>query len=225
MLSLSAEVEAEQLLIQHSSLINLICRCTVFISQVTAAYQLFNGNACIQCIRETVGSDVLLNVSLQLSTWSSSTSPSSCLYGLTGRPSSASLPTPPKRYNNQKSLQIQAHSLYMSVIPCWHKKKNCFSFTPVLPAQTWEGALREGREARVPARDPLESRHQSASVHPHRSWRYISVCLNVNVCCTSVLDLSRNKILLCWHDAAIRYCDRCQVIKPDRCHHCSACDM
>uniref|UniRef100_A0A3P8VNY9 Palmitoyltransferase n=1 Tax=Cynoglossus semilaevis TaxID=244447 RepID=A0A3P8VNY9_CYNSE len=25
--------------------------------------------------------------------------------------------------------------------------------------------------------------------------------------------------------AAIRYCDRCQVIKPDRCHHCSACDM
>ncbi|GAA6069961.1 palmitoyltransferase ZDHHC20-B isoform X1, partial [Tachysurus ichikawai] len=24
---------------------------------------------------------------------------------------------------------------------------------------------------------------------------------------------------------AIRYCDRCQVIKPDRCHHCSACDM
>ncbi|KAK5898452.1 hypothetical protein CgunFtcFv8_015868 [Champsocephalus gunnari] len=24
---------------------------------------------------------------------------------------------------------------------------------------------------------------------------------------------------------SIRYCDRCQVIKPDRCHHCSACDM
>ncbi|XP_044032968.1 palmitoyltransferase ZDHHC20-B-like isoform X3 [Siniperca chuatsi] len=24
---------------------------------------------------------------------------------------------------------------------------------------------------------------------------------------------------------AIRYCDRCQVVKPDRCHHCSACDM
>ncbi|KAL4657368.1 putative palmitoyltransferase ZDHHC20 isoform X1 [Arapaima gigas] len=23
---------------------------------------------------------------------------------------------------------------------------------------------------------------------------------------------------------AIRYCDRCQVIKPDRCHHCSTCD-
>lgn len=23
---------------------------------------------------------------------------------------------------------------------------------------------------------------------------------------------------------AIRYCDRCQVIKPDRCHHCSICD-
>ncbi|XP_078401569.1 palmitoyltransferase ZDHHC20-B-like isoform X1 [Cetorhinus maximus] len=26
-------------------------------------------------------------------------------------------------------------------------------------------------------------------------------------------------------NGAIRYCDRCQVIKPDRCHHCSACDM
>uniref|UniRef100_A0A8D2JAI7 Palmitoyltransferase n=1 Tax=Varanus komodoensis TaxID=61221 RepID=A0A8D2JAI7_VARKO len=24
---------------------------------------------------------------------------------------------------------------------------------------------------------------------------------------------------------AIRYCDRCQLIKPDRCHHCSACDL
>uniref|UniRef100_A0A4W3I3P3 Palmitoyltransferase n=1 Tax=Callorhinchus milii TaxID=7868 RepID=A0A4W3I3P3_CALMI len=24
---------------------------------------------------------------------------------------------------------------------------------------------------------------------------------------------------------AIRYCDRCQAMKPDRCHHCSACDM
>lgn len=23
---------------------------------------------------------------------------------------------------------------------------------------------------------------------------------------------------------AIRYCDRCQLIKPDRCHHCSVCD-
>ncbi|XP_036451368.1 palmitoyltransferase ZDHHC20-A isoform X1 [Colossoma macropomum] len=24
---------------------------------------------------------------------------------------------------------------------------------------------------------------------------------------------------------AIRYCDRCQLIKPDRCHHCSTCDQ
>ncbi|KAG9467348.1 hypothetical protein GDO78_015120 [Eleutherodactylus coqui] len=24
---------------------------------------------------------------------------------------------------------------------------------------------------------------------------------------------------------AIRYCERCQLIKPDRCHHCSACDL
>uniref|UniRef100_A0A8C7L4S8 Palmitoyltransferase n=1 Tax=Oncorhynchus kisutch TaxID=8019 RepID=A0A8C7L4S8_ONCKI len=24
---------------------------------------------------------------------------------------------------------------------------------------------------------------------------------------------------------AVRYCDRCLVIKPDRCHHCSTCDM
>uniref|UniRef100_A0A4W6CW02 Palmitoyltransferase n=1 Tax=Lates calcarifer TaxID=8187 RepID=A0A4W6CW02_LATCA len=24
---------------------------------------------------------------------------------------------------------------------------------------------------------------------------------------------------------AIRYCDNCQVIKPDRCHHCSTCEM
>ncbi|XP_042326480.1 palmitoyltransferase ZDHHC2 isoform X2 [Sceloporus undulatus] len=25
-------------------------------------------------------------------------------------------------------------------------------------------------------------------------------------------------------EKAIRYCDRCQLIKPDRCHHCSVCD-
>ncbi|KAF3840895.1 hypothetical protein F7725_006757 [Dissostichus mawsoni] len=24
---------------------------------------------------------------------------------------------------------------------------------------------------------------------------------------------------------AVRYCDHCQVIKPDRCHHCSTCEM
>ena len=30
---------------------------------------------------------------------------------------------------------------------------------------------------------------------------------------------------VCVFCAAVRYCDRCQVIKPDRCHHCSACDM
>uniref|UniRef100_A0AAX7VHU3 Palmitoyltransferase n=1 Tax=Astatotilapia calliptera TaxID=8154 RepID=A0AAX7VHU3_ASTCA len=24
---------------------------------------------------------------------------------------------------------------------------------------------------------------------------------------------------------AIRFCDRCQVLKPDRCHHCSVCEM
>ncbi|XP_048827139.1 palmitoyltransferase ZDHHC2 isoform X4 [Brienomyrus brachyistius] len=23
---------------------------------------------------------------------------------------------------------------------------------------------------------------------------------------------------------AVRYCDRCQIVKPDRCHHCSVCD-
>lgn len=30
-----------------------------------------------------------------------------------------------------------------------------------------------------------------------------------------------------WMDcvfSAIRYCDRCQLLKPDRCHHCSVCD-
>ncbi|MGH0129578.1 UNVERIFIED_CONTAM: hypothetical protein FKN15_039086 [Acipenser sinensis] len=25
--------------------------------------------------------------------------------------------------------------------------------------------------------------------------------------------------------SAVRFCDRCQVIKPDRCHHCSLCEM
>lgn len=104
---------------------------------------------------------------------------------------------------------------------------------PVLPSQSWEGALREGREARVPAGNPVESSHQSASVHPHRSWRYVcmssrdffffSVC--AFVCCFCPFGLPPKEMLFCQNAAAIRYCDRCQVIKPDRCHHCSACDM
>ncbi|XP_017344491.1 palmitoyltransferase ZDHHC20-A isoform X2 [Ictalurus punctatus] len=31
-------------------------------------------------------------------------------------------------------------------------------------------------------------------------------------------------ICTCTGSGAIRYCNRCQVIKPDRCHHCSTCD-
>ncbi|KAI4793077.1 hypothetical protein KUCAC02_032944 [Chaenocephalus aceratus] len=35
-----------------------------------------------------------------------------------------------------------------------------------------------------------------------------------------------NQQEILWRAATtIRYCDRCPVIKPDRCHHCSACDM
>ncbi|XP_008304127.1 palmitoyltransferase ZDHHC2-like [Stegastes partitus] len=26
------------------------------------------------------------------------------------------------------------------------------------------------------------------------------------------------------NSGAIRFCDRCQLLKPDRCHHCSVCD-
>ncbi|KAH0625111.1 hypothetical protein JD844_033239, partial [Phrynosoma platyrhinos] len=33
-------------------------------------------------------------------------------------------------------------------------------------------------------------------------------------------DLPRSCVYM-----TIRYCDRCQLIKPDRCHHCSACDL
>lgn len=44
------------------------------------------------------------------------------------------------------------------------------------------------------------------------------------------LDFAIKKQKLAWFFfspllVAVRYCDRCQVIKPDRCHHCSACDM
>ncbi|XP_066507723.1 palmitoyltransferase ZDHHC20-A isoform X2 [Hoplias malabaricus] len=32
-------------------------------------------------------------------------------------------------------------------------------------------------------------------------------------------------IYTCTGSGAIRYCDYCQLIKPDRCHHCSTCDQ
>lgn len=53
----------------------------------------------------------------------------------------------------------------------------------------------------------------------------------LEVCATCVSHVAAGglaswpRALLCCCLAAIRYCDRCQVIKPDRCHHCSACDM
>lgn len=59
--------------------------------------------------------------------------------------------------------------------------KNCLLPTPVLPAKGWKRALWKGREARIPARDPLESCQQSATLHPHRSRRYLQSrpCPNV----------------------------------------------
>lgn len=123
--------------------------------------------------------DILLNVSLQLSTWSSSTSPSLCLYGRTGRPSSLILPILPKRYNN---TFLKKTSPRYPLVGNPLLKSDFFFPTPVLPAQGWEGALWEGREARVPAGDPVESRHQSASVHPHRSWRYVCLCVWMWIC-------------------------------------------
>lgn len=134
--------------------------------------------------------------SLQSSTWSSSTSLSSCLCGLTGRPSSPSLPTPPKRYNNPDSpkqaplcLRV-CNPLSKSVSWMHFLKKQIylllfFSSAPVLPAQGWEGALWEGGEARVPAGDPVESCNQPASVHPHGSRRYVCPNVNENEFCLS----------------------------------------
>lgn len=139
-----------------------------------------------------------------------------------------------KPANPSKEVQW-AHSVCAAIKSIWwiyfsFYKKNLF--TPVLPAQGWEGTLWEGREARVPARDPVESCHQSASVHTHRSRRYVQLWMYVKLClfCCLFAPLCWNRLtnfneLLCQHDTAIRYCDRCQVIKPDRCHHCSACDM
>ncbi len=84
---------------------------------------------------------------------------------------------------------------YMSVTVWWHKvglnaSKSLFVFAPVLPAQGWEGALREGGEARVSAGDFVEGCHQPAPVHPHRSWRYVTMCVCVCVC----LNMT-----VCWH--------------------------
>ncbi|XP_046906393.1 palmitoyltransferase ZDHHC15B-like isoform X2 [Hypomesus transpacificus] len=41
-----------------------------------------------------------------------------------------------------------------------------------------------------------------------------------------LMDISRNLPVFCRSaSGAIRFCHHCQVIKPDRCHHCSACEM
>lgn len=39
--------------------------------------------------------------------------------------------------------------------------------------------------------------------------------------CSAQISFIQLAILL---PAAIRFCDRCQVLKPDRCHHCSVCE-
>lgn len=55
---------------------------------------------------------------------------------------------------------------------CWLLNNGILP-TPVLPAKGWKRALWKGRETRIPARNPLESCEQSASLHPHRSRRYL----------------------------------------------------
>ncbi|RXM93143.1 Palmitoyltransferase ZDHHC15 [Acipenser ruthenus] len=41
-----------------------------------------------------------------------------------------------------------------------------------------------------------------------------------------LLDIAKRLPVYTWAaSGAVRFCDRCQVIKPDRCHHCSLCEM
>ncbi|XP_060147383.1 palmitoyltransferase ZDHHC2 isoform X3 [Globicephala melas] len=106
-----------------------------------------------------------------------------------------------------------------------------------------DGALGPGqRQAAVPAGPVLDPRgvHQPParlvllrlrhpavhSVHG-KYWRTSCVpdCVSSTFCnvCLVVLE----NYLYITNESfkrTIRYCDRCQLIKPDRCHHCSVCD-
>lgn len=81
---------------------------------------------------------------------------------------------PFQRGTDPIKMHIFTACLYISVGINWQLLKNGLLPMPVLPAKGWKRALWKGREARIPARDPLESCEQSASLHPHRSRRYLS---------------------------------------------------
>lgn len=54
------------------------------------------------------------------------------------------------------------------------------------------------------------------------TWTVPNKVAGGNIKCTSEILISVLNISPLF--SAIRYCDRCQLIKPDRCHHCSTCD-
>lgn len=186
----------------------------------------------LSILNQFIYSDAWLNVSLQLSTWSSSTSLSSCLYGLTGRPSSASPPTPPKRYHKP----IQQKQACMSVSSHWCEVNLMIAIKSFfLPSHSSSAYPRLRKSVMRRKRGQSPSKRSYGELPPvclctpaqeqEVRLTYMRVqMLNVSRFC-SVGAVHLPTYLLCWCDAAIRYCDRCQVIKPDRCHHCSACDM
>lgn len=186
----------------------------------------------LSVLNQCIYSDAWLNVSLQLSTWSSSTSLSSCLYGLTGRPSSASPPTPPKRYHKP----IQQKQACVSVSCYWYKVNLMIALKSFFLPSHSSSAYPRLRKSVM-----RRKRGQSPSKRSYGELPPVCLCtpaqepevrltyMRVQMWTRHVSPLCRccplTAYLLCWCDAAIRYCDRCQVIKPDRCHHCSACDM
>lgn len=118
----------------------------------------------------------------------------------------------------------------------------------VSPVLLWQGAAGAWRSRRVSAGDPEEDSQGSAHLHPHQLRRYSTAHTAADaelkeqprLTCSPqssfhpchLVSLWSSVRRGCWRlcdwtacvSSAIRFCDRCQLLKPDRCHHCSVCD-
>lgn len=135
-------------------------------------------------------------------------------------------------------LTLMPNQRYTSLL-INHRCCLCVLPHKVSPVPLWQRAAAARGSGGVPAGDPEGNRQGPANLHPHQLWRCrqnpaLVACdqQGQSRMTCSLLGSGQGSaeagLLLNWPlcvSLAIRFCERCQLLKPDRCHHCSVCDQ
>ena len=60
-------------------------------------------------------------------------------------------------------------------------------------------------------------------LHSYKIYRFTKLRLAINLCYVVYVSIIHVTCIMV-HVGGVRYCPRCRLIKPDRCHHCSLCN-